>query len=74
MRGVGGWGGVLVVHFKWIALSFVVPSPEHYNASASDLHLSSAPTSAPGRARWLLCLVQRPNVCHEPQRGRITAG
>lgn len=35
-----------MVHFKWIALSLVVPSPKHYNTSASDLHLSGAPTWA----------------------------
>lgn len=45
MRRGGGDGG-LVVRFKWIALSLVVPSPKHYNASASDLHLSGAPNTS----------------------------
>lgn len=55
------WGGEdggrvgLVVRFKWIALSLVVPSPKHYNTSASDLHLSGAPNTGAGRARCLLC-------------------
>lgn len=43
MRGGGAWGGGVVVRFKWIALCLLVPSPKHYNASASDLHLSGAP-------------------------------
>jgi len=36
-------GGGLVVRFKWIALSLVVPGLKHYNTSASELHLSGAP-------------------------------
>lgn len=47
----------LVVRFKWIALSLVVPSPKHYNASPSDLHLSGAPNTG-GRAGHADCCAQ----------------
>lgn len=55
MRG-GVWGGGLVVRFKWIALSLVVPGPKHYNASASDLHLSGAPNTGAGRGTLVVVL------------------
>lgn len=72
--GRGGRRG-LVVRFKWIALSLVVPSPKHYNASASDLHLSGAPNTSTRHCTLIVVLVvQRLNVCHEPHRGWITAG
>lgn len=49
-------GGGLVVHFKWIALSLVVPSPKHYNASASDLHLSGAPNTGARQGKLVVVL------------------
>lgn len=51
---VGWWG--IEVRFKWIALSLVVPSPKHYNASASDLHLSGAPNTSTGQGTVIVAL------------------
>lgn len=61
LKGIWGGGG-LVVRFKWIALSLVVPSPKHYNALASDLHLSGAPNTGAGQGMLTVVLSTKP-VC-----------
>lgn len=50
------WGEEEVVRFKWIALSLVVPSLKHYNASASDPHLSGAPNTHAGQGTLIVVL------------------
>lgn len=45
-----------MARFKWIALSTVVPSPKHYNASQSDLHLSGAPNTGAGQGTLIVVL------------------
>ncbi len=55
-RGYERRWGELLVRFKWIALSLVVPSPKHYNASASDLHLSGAPNTGAGQGTLIVVL------------------
>lgn len=65
-RGVGG----LVVRFKWIALSLVVPSPKHYNASASDLHLSGAPNTG-ARQGTLIVVLSTKSQCVPRSKRRL---
>lgn len=59
MRGGGDGGRGLVVHFKWISLILVAPSPKHYDASVTDLRFSSAPNTSTDRAHQLLCLLHK---------------
>lgn len=58
-----------MVHFKWIALILVVPSPKHYDALVSDLRFSGAPNTSSRQGTPIVVLVaQRLNVCHDPNR------
>lgn len=62
-----------MVRFKWIALSLVVPSPKHYNASTSDLHLSGAPNTKRQTGHAGSCASYKERV-HELSRGWMTVG